>query len=572
MKKRIILMLPIIVLIIIAITIINDNKTTTITFNTNIEVSTKDTLINSTIQSFANQQYELEITDNKTLTAKEEEAILKLAYNITNAFNDIENQNYVQEIENYTLRYPSMKLEDDFFENDEYYEWYKNTIGIEAMAWVLQSRHYTFEEIKDAVITYTSENRSIVQVYINNYTGTIGTTNYSLDAIFEYEIVFEESSNIYKVKSLAVEWVKDLDSYYQLQDNQERKQNSLNTTTLSNVSSYIPSGFTNFDYTKLEALSSDVTTAVYNKNKDSIVIIDSASKEGISTGSASGFFIRSGLVMTSYDSIYNMIENNAVRYYAVDLNDEIHEIEGIVAAYPTLNIAILKLKEEFGIPVEIGDTTKLEANDPIIVISSSIGLKSSIKTGIYFDALEDNYKIIRTSLPLIDGDSGSAVFNTAGQVIAVNTDVSTSDSTYNSGLNNATEISILKEIINKLNEQNYTEIQSFNLTEFNNEITYPTINNVKELIWNKYEELPLITDMVPLNLYSAYTNDNYLIVRYKSDQYNALSNNDVLNLYKKHLINTSYTKISDNVYQKDNITIRLKNNLGYLIVIVEGVV
>ena len=87
-------------------------------------------------------------------------------------------------------------------------------------------------------------------------------------------------------------------------------------------------------------------TSIYNQNKDSIVIIDSASQGGMPTGSASGFYIRSGVVVTSYDSIYRMIENGAVRYYAVDSNDKITEIEGIISVYPEINIAILKLKED----------------------------------------------------------------------------------------------------------------------------------------------------------------------------------------------------------------------------------
>lgn len=573
MKKKIILILPLIVLMItILILAFGDNSSLKLEFNTDLEILSKETKFNTSIQLFANEKYNIEEPKKTKLTNEEEEKIIKVAYDITNAFNDIENKNYVKEIEKYTIRIPSSKLDDDLLENKEYDEWYKNILSIEAIAWLLQYRSYKFESIKDAIITYYSDERSIVQVYIDNYNGFIGQTKVIMDAIFEYEIVYEEASNMYKIKSLAVEWVNDLEEYYQKNDYEERKQNNTNNNPLSNVSSYIPQGFTTFDYTKLKQLSNFQITEIYNKNKNSIAIIDSASEGGISAGSATGFYIRSGIIMTSYSSIYKMIENGAVRYYAVDANDKVHEIEGIVAAYPDINIIILKLKEEYGTPVEIGDSTTLQKNDPIIAISSSLGLKSSIKLGIYFDTLNDDYKIIRTSLPLIDGDSGSALFNVDGKVIAINNSVTENNSNYNSGLNNSTEISILSEIINKLNKENFKEITSISLSELTKEEEYKVINDVDQKILDKYEQLPIITNVVPLSLYSAYTNDEYLIIRYKQSKYSTLSNNDVLNIYNKYLITNSYEKINNNVYKKDNITIRLKNNLGYIIVIIEGVV
>jgi hypothetical protein len=267
-----------------------------------------------------------------------------------------------------------------------------------------------------------------------------------------------------------------------------------------------------------------------------------------------------------------MIENGAVRYYAVDSNDKITEIKGIISVYAEINIAILKLNEETGTKVTIGDSSTLEKNDPIVVISSSLGLKSSIKLGIYFDTLEDDYKLIRTSLPLIDGDTGSAVFNLNGEVIAINTSVSTSKSEYNSGLNNATDIKILKDVIDKLNNQNFKDIKSFSFNEILKTEELKVINEVDEKIWKKYEELPLITKVVPLSLYSAYTNDNYLIIRYKQENYNILTNEEIIKLYNKNLATNSFNPISANVYKKDNITIRIQNNLGYIVIIVEGVI
>lgn len=573
MKKKIILILPILVLVIILIVITTKiNYDSKIDFNIDLEVSTTNTKISADINSFSNNKYEIKEINLKVLSALEEEEIIEAAYNMTNAFNDIENSKYISEIEKYAVRSPSLKIGEDFIRNEKYKEWTSKMIKIEAYAWLFQNRNATFEKINGAKITYASNNRSLVQIYIDNYSLTYGSGKYNLDAIFEYEVVFEESSQMYKINDLNVEWVKDLEEYYQKMDIEERKQNNTSSNALSNVSTYIPEGFTSFDYSKLKGVTSTITTNIYNKNKDSVVIIDSVTDNGVASGSASGFYIRSGVVVTSYDSVYSMIENGAARYYAVDSNDKVHEIEGIVATYPNINIIILKLKEETGVKVTLGDSNTLEKNDPIVVISSSIGLKASIKLGIYFDTLDDDYKIIRTSLPLIDGDSGSAVFNLKGEVVGINTSVSTSNSTYNSGLNNATDITILKDVIEKLNKETFKDIEVIKFSEFNDDEKIEIKNEVNNKIWKKYEKLPIITNYLPLNLYSAYTNNNYLIVRYKQEKYAALSNDDALNLYAKYLTSNSYEKISDNSYSKDGITIRLQNNLGYIIIIVEGVV
>ena len=572
MKKKIILIFPILILIICIVLFITSNHSyEKIDFNTDLKISTKDNKITSNMANLSNE-YFIEETPNVEIDNDVEEKIVKVAYDMTNAFNDIDDENYIYNIEKYEVRIPSYRLSDDYLSNEEIDAWQDENITINAIAMVLRSGNYKFEEIKGYNITYASSSRYIVQVYIDNFNGNIGVTKVQLDAIFEYEIVYEEISGLYKVNKLNVEWVNDLEKYYQQMDTDERKQNDANSNTMSNVSSYIPEGYTKFDYTKLKNVSANVTNAIYEKNKNSIVIIDSASEGGIATGSASGFFIRSGIVVTSYDSVYSMIENGAVRYYAVGTDDKVHNIEGIVAAYPNINVIILKLEDETGTKVEIGDSNKLQENDPIVVMSSSLGLKTSIKLGIYFDTLQDDYKTIRTSLPLINGDSGSAVFNLNGEVVAINTSVSTTKSEYNSGLNNATDISTIKDVIAKIENESFSSIKSVSFKEFNDEEKIEVKNDVNEKIWKKYEKLPIITNYFPLNLYSAYVKDDYLIARYRQNTYTVLSNDAIISSYAKYLVNNSYEKVSDNVYVKDNIKIRINDNLGFIIIIVEGVV
>ena len=573
MKKKILLILPVLILVVILIIIAFKPKNSVMKdFNTDVTISTTENKINSNIQTMSSEDYEIDSINTKTLSAEEEEKVLKTATDITKAFNEIERDNYVHEIEKYAVRAPSIRLDKDDIAHPDYKEWFNNILTVEVYANYFRGRNATYETLKGLKITYVSTERILVKAFLDNYSLTFGSATYKLDAIFEYTIVYEEASKLYKVKSMTIEWVSDLEKYYQKMETEERNQNKNNTTTVSNVSSYIPEGYTNFDYSKLKKVTSEETKAIYDKTKDSVVIIDSVSEGGVTAGSASGFFVRKGIIATAYDSIYRMIENGAARYYAVDSNEKTTEISGIVAAYPELNIVLLKTKEESGTPVIIGNPSKLEKNNPVAVISSSLGLKSSIKMGIYFDTLNDDYNVIRTALPLINGDTGSALFNMNGEVIGINTSVSTSQSEYNSGLNNAVDINILIEIITKLRNEKFNKIKIIDFKEFNEDTKIKVVNKVDKKVWKKYEELPIVTKQLPLNLYSAYQTEKYLIIRYKQDKYTALTNENVIDLYEKNLTSNSYEQIKENVYKKDNIIIRIQNNLGYIIVIVEGVV
>ncbi len=575
MKKRIVLVLPIffIIIIIISFLYINLNKNINIDFNTDLKVSLKDNKLSSDISKLSNSKYSIKEVSSVEIDSDVEEKIVTLAYNITNALNDIENDRFFENIYKYQPRAPYLKMTDDILSNDneEYKEWYDLNIDTWALAAVLADRNYKFEKIDGYNITYASSSRYLIQVYVDNYKGNFGITDVTIDAVYEYEVVYEEVSGLYKVRRINVEWVKDLEDYYQKMDIDERKQNKENSTTLSNISNYVPSGFTSINYDKLKSINDTIPESIYEKNKDSVVIIDSASQEGITTGSAMGFFIRKGIIVTSYDGLYSMIKNGAARYYAVDNGEKIHNIKGIVATYPSANLALLKLDEEFGKPVTIGDSSKLKESDPIAVISSSLGLKTSIKLGVYFDTLQDDYKIIRTSLPLIDGDRGSAVFNMNGEVIAINTSVSTSDAKYNSGLNNAIDINILKDVINTLGKESYEQIASVSFTDLEKEEKKTNQNNVSNKIWNKYLKLPLISNYYPLTLYSSYYKNGYLIVRYQQDEYKVLDNDTIIASYGETLLNNGYQKIGNNLYQKDDIKIKATNNLGFIIITVEGV-
>ena len=572
MKKKIIyIVLILIIVIFIGLVILLTNKKSSRDYNIKLETNINKSEFNNILSK--NTSYNIKETETYKLSSKEEKGIKEAAKKMMEALNDDDpnrtNRSFIAKVESCEVRFPSVKIGDDFFESKDYKEWADNNSGILSLAYMVINNEMHYKEIKDIEITYSSKARSIVKVYIDDYSLKYGKNKYNLDAIFELEIVYEKESSMYKVNKMTVEWVVDLDAYFKDVDTKERTSNK-NSNTVNNVSSYSPSSYTNLDYSKLKKLSSNVVNKVFDNNKESVAVIDSANVQGLPTGNSTGFFIRKGVLVTTYDSVYQMVNNGALRYYA-DINGSVKEIDGIVAGYPDLNVIMLKLKEEVGKPISIGDSTKLEKSDPVIILSSRLGLVPTIKTGIYFDRLDDDIKMVRTSLPLQDGDSGSPIFDVNGNVIGINNNVGSSNDTYESGLNNSLDIVVLKEVINKIIKTDFNDIKVTSFSSFDTK-EHKTINKVSEKVWKKYEELTTVDSVIPIDLYSAYTKNKYLTVRYKNNSENIISNEMIIKAYRDSLLKEGYKEENINVFSKDKITITVSNNLGYIVVIVKGVV
>ncbi len=574
MKKKLLILIPIVLVsLVITLLVVISPKKYKADFSLDINVTESTNAITSKLVNNTSNDYKIEDKKKVVLSNKDKREIETLIKNYLEALTktDLSSTKYSSDLDRYHTRTPSQSLDEHsaFLDDPNYKKFFDETISLTSIPLVFYSKEFNYKELKDIVFDYVTDDKIIVKAYLDEVSVKYGNDTYYLDAIMEFTVFFEDVSNQYKIYALNVEWVRDLEAYLKLVDSTERSINNKKTSALNNNMSYIPAGYGDFDYTKLKALSNAQVNKVYNDNKESIVVINSVSNLGLPTGNATGFFIKEGVLVTTYDSLYKMIENDSVRFYA-DINGKAVLIEGVVAVYPDLNVAILKLEEEVGTPVKIGDSTKLEHNDPVIIISSSIGLTSTVKTGIYLNTIEDDIKVLRTSLPLLNGDTGSPIFNTEGLVVGINNDVKPSGDSYVSGINNSIDIAILNDVIEKINKEEFNNIKTTSLNKIKDN-NIKVVNKVNEKTWNKYLALPVITKYIPIDLYSAYSKDKYVIVRYKSND-EIFDNSTIINLYTKNLVKEGYKEKSKNVYEKDNITIRIKDNLGFIVVTVEGVI
>jgi serine protease Do len=118
------------------------------------------------------------------------------------------------------------------------------------------------------------------------------------------------------------------------------------------------------------------------------------------------------------------------------------------------DLALIKIDTSQQLPyAALGDSTKAEVGDPVMAIGSPFGFNLSVTSGIISAkgrALGGNYDdFIQTDASINPGNSGGPLFNTGGQVIAVNTAIYSSTGA-NNGIGFAIPINLAKSVMEQL--------------------------------------------------------------------------------------------------------------------------
>jgi serine protease Do len=118
------------------------------------------------------------------------------------------------------------------------------------------------------------------------------------------------------------------------------------------------------------------------------------------------------------------------------------------------DLALIKIDTNQQLPyAALGDSTKAEVGDPVMAIGSPFGFNLSVTSGIISAkgrALGGNYDdFIQTDASINPGNSGGPLFNTSGQVIAVNTAIYSSTGA-NNGIGFAIPVNLAKSVMEQL--------------------------------------------------------------------------------------------------------------------------
>ncbi|MGE3784192.1 MAG: Do family serine endopeptidase [Alphaproteobacteria bacterium] len=136
----------------------------------------------------------------------------------------------------------------------------------------------------------------------------------------------------------------------------------------------------------------------------------------------SGFIIDpSGLIVTNHHVIAN------AQQVSVTLSDETVLPAQIIGRDPITDLALLKVEPKTPLPaVAWGDSGKTRVGDWVLTIGNPFGLGGSVAAGIISAVARDIHSspyddYLQTDAAMNRGNSGGPMFNTAGEVVGINT-------------------------------------------------------------------------------------------------------------------------------------------------------
>lgn len=170
----------------------------------------------------------------------------------------------------------------------------------------------------------------------------------------------------------------------------------------------------------------------------------------------SGFIIsKDGYILTN-----NHVVDGASEII-VRLSDRRELVAELVGADVRADLAVLKVTADEDLPmVELGNSAKLKVGEWVLAIGSPFGFDYSVTAGIVSakgrslpTAQNENYvPYIQTDVAINPGNSGGPLFNLAGDVIGINSQIYSNSGGF-MGVSFAIPIDIAMEVANQLREE-----------------------------------------------------------------------------------------------------------------------
>src|SRR3954453_21552306 len=192
---------------------------------------------------------------------------------------------------------------------------------------------------------------------------------------------------------------------------------------------------------------------VYESAKDSVAYITTNS------GTGSGFVVSSdGYIVTNA----HVVENNGGQIKA-KIGDGKQLDAKLVGQDASTDLALLKVSASNLKPLALGDSSTVQVGDPAYAIGNPFGLDRTLTTGVS-SALQRQISspngfsiddVLQTDAAINPGNSGGPLFNAQGQVIGVNSQIESTNSSSdgqagNVGIGFAIPSNTVKSVISQL--------------------------------------------------------------------------------------------------------------------------
>ncbi|MEG2311192.1 MAG: S1C family serine protease [Bacilli bacterium] len=320
-----------------------------------------------------------------------------------------------------------------------------------------------------------------------------------------------------------------------------------------------------YDYSKAELVTNNEINNIYNSNKNNILILN-AYYNNYLVIKAGGFFINDGLIVTTWSFLETALRE--AQYIAIKDNDgNAYEMDGIVTGNPDMDIAVIKLKQQNNHKVKLGDSSILKIEDPVMTISSKTGSGLTFQKGIIIY----NTDHIQSTIPLIQSDEGTPLFNKNGEIIGINT-----AKQINTSVSIANNSKLLKEIQEKFNNIVFNTIDAISFNDLKQKAYYTKLNdeikqnNISKSKWKKVSKIGNINNTIKLDLIKANYVDGIVSLRYQNNISDYVSSMQMSAEFKEELIRQGYKEMLKGnkkcIYKNKKYEVIIMEEFNYLII------
>ena len=170
-------------------------------------------------------------------------------------------------------------------------------------------------------------------------------------------------------------------------------------------------------------------------------------------GSGSGVVIsKDGYIVTNNHVI------DKAKEVRVSLNDNREYVAEVVGTDPTTDLAVLKIKADNLQPLAFGNSDLLRLGEWVMAVGNPFNLTSTVTAGIIsakgrsINIIDNQSAIeafIQTDAAVNPGNSGGALINTMGELVGINTAISTRTGSYE-GYSFAVPVNIVSKVVDDL--------------------------------------------------------------------------------------------------------------------------
>jgi Flp pilus assembly protein TadD len=167
----------------------------------------------------------------------------------------------------------------------------------------------------------------------------------------------------------------------------------------------------------LAALLSQVALAltgsqVYERVKDSVVVVKAYDRAGKAVGLGSGVVLPSGDIVTNYHVV-----KAGVRYTVGQKGKAVPAF--LQGSDPDKDLALLLAPGLTATPARLGQASRLKVGEPVYAVGAPQGLELSLSEGIVSQLRGGPPAIIQTTAAISPGSSGGGLFNAQGELVGI---------------------------------------------------------------------------------------------------------------------------------------------------------